>query len=401
MLTGKRYLWALVTFVLLLAPTVPLGTVAAASTSGRPRISVVAAGFDNPRGVAVSDGRVLVGESGHGGDVCLPSIYGPNCVGLNSQISAVDPNTGRHHPLVSGLFSTIFGAVGPIGIEGISIRHGSVMAILGLNSLVFPDSIDCSQQPPDCAAVLDAARHQSGHLISVSENGTWRSVASVGEFDFNSFSQHLAENPNQKHEANPFGVLATGSGTFVTDAAAGDLDLVSSSGQVGLVHYFHFDPPAGSFPSDEVPTCVVRANGRTWMGDLNGRLFRLDGSTPTQIPVVDRSGTSLTHHVTGCSTDDANDGVIYLVNMWRADGPPTPDTANTGSVVRYDVERGRASTVVDGLNFPSMLAVGRGGALYVSANSTCPASGGQPPVCEFMGQTSGVLLKITPSGDDQ
>ena len=128
------------------------------------------------------------------------------------------------------------------------------------------------------------------------------------------------------------------------------------------------------------------------MADLNGRLFRLDGSTPTQIPVVDRSGMALTHHVTGCSTAGADDGVIYLVNMWTTDGFPT---TNTGSVVRYDVDRGSASMVVDKLNFPNMLAVGQGRTLYVSANSVCPANGGPLADCEFMGQTSGVLLKIT------
>jgi hypothetical protein len=128
------------------------------------------------------------------------------------------------------------------------------------------------------------------------------------------------------------------------------------------------------------------------MGDLNGRLFRLDGSTPTQIPVVDRSGTALIHHITGCSTAGVDDGVIYLVNMWTTEGFPT---SNTGSVVRYNVDNGSASIVSDKLNFPNMLAVGPRRTLYVSANSVCPATGGPPADCEFMGHTSGLLLKIT------
>ena len=130
------------------------------------------------------------------------------------------------------------------------------------------------------------------------------------------------------------------------------------------------------------------------MGDLDGRLFRLDGSTATQIPVVDASGAALLHHVTGCSTANDGDGVIYLVNMWTTDGFPTP---NTGSVVRYNVERGTASMVTDkpNLNFPNMLAVGRDRTLYVSANSVCPASGGPAAACEFLGHASGELLKIT------
>jgi hypothetical protein len=292
---------------------------------------------------------------------------------------------------VSGLFSSIFGAVGPIGVEGISVRGEKVLAILGLNSRLF-ESIDCGAQPPDCATVKAAAVDESGHLISVSEKGTWRPVASVGAFDFDHFADRLAENPLQKHEANPFGVLATDNGALVADAAAGDLDFVTNSGKVELVHYFHFNPPAGSFPSDEVPTCIVRANGHVWMADLNGRLFRLDGSTPTQIPVLDRNGMALIHHVTGCSTASRDGGVIYLVNMWTTEGLPTP---NTGSVVRYNVDQGSASIVAKKLNFPSMLTVSERRTLYVSANSVCPASGGPVMQCNFMDQTSGVLLRIT------
>ena len=78
--------------------------------------------------------------------------------------------------------------------------------------------------------------------------------------------------------------------------------------------------------------------------------------------------------------------------MWTTDGPPTPQT---GSVVRYDVDRGTASVVAKQLNFPSMLAVSRPDTLSVSGNSVCPANGGPAEDCGFLGQTSGVLLKIT------
>jgi hypothetical protein len=118
----------------------------------------------------------------------------------------------------------------------------------------------------------------------------------------------------------------------------------------------------------------------------------MNGSTPAQVPVVDASGAALLHHVTGCATANDDDGVIYLVNLWTPDGFPAP---NTGSVVRYNVQRGTASTVADKLNFPNMVAVSQGRTLYVSANSVCPANGGPPADCQFMGQTSGVLLKIT------
>src|SRR5450432_979834 len=115
----NRIVHALAILTLLLGSSAAIGNISAAAASSSVQVSVLAAGFDSPRGVAISDGRILVGESGHGGDVCIPSIYGPNCIGLSSQISVVDATTGAHHPLVSGLFSSVFGAVGPIGVEGI------------------------------------------------------------------------------------------------------------------------------------------------------------------------------------------------------------------------------------------------------------------------------------------
>jgi hypothetical protein len=366
---------------------------APAAASGQ--VTVVAAGLDSPRGVALSRGDVLVGEAGHGGDVCIPNpIFGSECIGLSSQISVVDPRTGTHHPLVSGLFSTLLGGAETLGVDGIAVRDGQVLAILGEYPQRFADIACGPPMPPDCATVKAAAIAQAGHLISVARNGTWRSLASVGAFDFD-YTAHI---PNQEHDANPYGLLpAEGDGVLVADAGSNTLDLVPERGLPKVLHYFHYEPPPGSFPTDAVPTCVVRAGGKLWVADLSGRLFRLDGATATQVPVVDRSGQRLIRHVTGCSTGGDDDDVIYLVNMWTTETFPTP---HTGSVVRYRVRGGRASIVADKLNFPNMLAVGPRHVLYVSANSICPAGGG-PGECDFMGQTSGLLLKIAlPSGED-
>lgn len=61
-----------------------------------------------------------------------------------------------------------------------------------------------------------AARAQAGHLISVKPDGAWTSVASVGEFDF-AYASALPASLQQEHDANPYGVLATGDGAYVAD----------------------------------------------------------------------------------------------------------------------------------------------------------------------------------------
>jgi hypothetical protein len=369
----------------------------AAPASAAAPVTVVAAGLDSPRGVAVSRGKVLVGEAGHGGDVCAPGPEGSNCVGLSSRISVVDPGTGHHHPLVSGLFSASMGEAETIGVSGIAVRGGEVLAVLGAYPQAFGQITCGPTAPPDCAAVKAGAVAQAGHLISVAPDGTWRSLASVGAFGFD----YTANIPHQEHDANPYGVLPADDDVLVADAGANTLDRVTERGAIRVVHYFHYEPPPGAFPTDAVPTCVVRAGGKLWVADLSGRLFRLDGATATEVPVVDRNGNRLIRHVTGCSSGgdaddrgagDADDGAaIYLVNMWTTETFPTP---NTGSVVRYNVRAGRASIVADKLNFPNMVAVGPRHALFVSANSVCPASGGPAAQCRFMGETSGVLLRI-------
>jgi hypothetical protein len=78
--------------------------------------------------------------------------------------------------------------------------------------------------------------------------------------------------------------------------------------------------------------------------------------------------------------------------MWTTNGFPS---AHTGTVVQYDVASGHASVVASDLNSPNGIAAASMHTLYVSANSVCPAGGGPSAECSFMGQTSGLLLKIT------
>jgi hypothetical protein len=363
---------------------------------GAAQVTVVASGLDSPRGVALSRGDALVAEAGHGGDVCIPNaIFGTNCMGMTSQISEVNLRTGAHRPVVSGLFSSLLGGSESLGVSGIDVRNNKILAIVGQ----YPqevDSLNCAGMPADCATVKAGAQAQAGQLLSVERNGRFKALAGVGAFGFD----FTAEIPNQEHDANPYGVMASGDDvTLVADAGANTLNQVTDDGTVSVLHYFHLEPPAGAFPTDAVPTCVVRAGGKLWVADLSGRLFSIQGGAATQVPVVDSGGNRLIFHVTNCNTagddnrgrNDRDNGVIYLVNMWTTPTFPSP---GTGSIVRYEVATGRASVVAHDLNFPNMLAVGSDQSLYVSANSVCPAGGG-PDECNFMGFSSGLLLKIT------
>lgn len=333
-------------------------------------VSVVASGFDNPRGVAFYHGRLLVGEAGHGGPACAGPL--PTCLGLSGQISSVNLRDGSHTALVSNLISVDLGPEGTIGVSDVSVNAGRILSVIGAAPQAvagFPCSTD------ECRAIIATATAQLGQLISVSRNGSWRAIAGVGAKDFD-YTGTLP--PPNEHDANPYGVLAVKNGAYVADAGANTLDFVNKRGEISILQHFFLSTPT-SFPTDAVPDCVAQANGSLWVADLSGRLFRIDGNTATQVPL------SLIHHVTGCTSDA--EGNLYLVDMWGTPGLPSPFT---GSVVKYSTDEGSASVVAGGLNFPNMITVGPEGALYVSANSIC-RSGGIPGLCP----NGGTVLRIT------
>jgi hypothetical protein len=349
---------------------VPIPAAANGST-----VSVVASGFDNPRGVAFYHGRLVVGEAGHGGPPCVGAL--PTCLGLTGQVSTVNLRNGHHTALVSNLISVDLGPEGTIGVSGLSVQDGRLLVIMGgapQEIAGFPCATD------ECRAIVSGGTQQLGQLISVSGEGNWRAIAGVGRKDFDYTGTLPAPN---EHDANPYGVLATNGGAYVADAGANTLDFVNKRGKISIVQHFFLSAP-NDFPTDAVPTCVAQANGSLWVADLAGRLFRIHGNTATQVPLTK------IQHVTGCTAGE--DGSLYLVNMWGTAGLPSPFT---GSVVKYSTDEGTASYVAQGLNFPNMVTIGPDGALYVSADSVC-RSGGIPGLCP----NGGTVLRITTSHEE-
>jgi len=356
-----------------------------------PTVTTVTTGLDSPRGIAFFHGKLVVGEAGHGGSDCFAIPGAPPgfsiCIGGTSQISWVNRSNGTHTPLVSGLFSIMAGPEA-LGVSGLSASDDRLLVQIGFTPREAPPNITLAQT-------------QAGHLISVNPNGTWTSIAPVGTIDFDyttRFPQPVFGGPviqgTQEHDANPYGVLATGDGALVADAGSNTLDSVDEDGHVKiLIHdLFRADPP--TFPSDAVPTCVVRGEKGLLVGELSGRLLKVHGTSFTPIVLKDSAGKSLLTHVTGCTTDRR--GNVYFVNMFGPD-PVFTQTGPTssyfmGNVVKYNPESGEGSVLVSGLRFPNMDTVGPDGNLYVTVGSVCgttPAADG-----ECAGLT-GSVVKIT------
>jgi len=360
---------------------VGLGLPAPGSAAGGP--TLVAAGFDSPRGVEFFKGKLVVGEAGHGGKNCIPGT--PTiCFGRTSQISWVNAATGTHTTLVDHLFSAAE-FFNPdegeaLGVSGISSREGTLMAILG----VFPQAFanyQCAAGDSECAADVDAAKKEAGALLSVKSNGSWHKVAGVGAFGFD----YTADIPNQEHDSNPNGVLAANGGSYVADAGSNTLEFVSNGGHITVLHYFPFRQNA--FPSDEVPTCIAKTDDGLWVATLAGNLYRVHGRSATLVANSDLK------HVTGCAAD--GQGNVYFVNMWTTPTPPQPFT---GNIVKLDTEDGTSSVIAAGLNFPNMDVVGPDGNLYFSADSICPTTG-IPGLCAQGGTVWKLALPHDNEGD--
>ena len=355
-----------------------------AGAAGAVAPTLVAAGFDSPRGVEFFKGKLVVAEAGHGGKNCIPGV--PTiCFGRTSQISWVNTATATHTPLVDHLFSAaeFFNPTEgeALGVDGISSREGTLMAILG----VFPQAFanyQCAVGDTECQADVAAAKKEAGALLSVKSNGAWRKVAGVGAFGFD----YTADIPNQEHDSNPYGVLAANGGSYVADAGSNTLEFVSNGGHISVLHYFPFRQNA--FPSDEVPDCIAKTDDALWVATLSGHLYRVHGRSVT---LVDNSDLK---HVTGCTAD--GQGNVYFVNMWTTPTPPQPFT---GNIVKLDTQEGTSSVIAAGLNFPNMDVVGPDGNLYFSADSICPTTG-IPGLCAQGGTVWKLALPHDNEGDD-
>jgi hypothetical protein len=364
---SKRYLVGLL--------LVAMGAMLPSPASAASNVTQVTSGLDSPRGIAFLDGRMVVAEAGHGGHQCFEPQPGFKiCIGATSQISWVNTKTHMHTPLVKGLFSLMLGQEGTIGVSGLTVSDGKLLAQIGGTPQEIPPSIAIGQK-------------EAGIMISVNPDGGWEKVAPVGATDFNFTLKFKQPTPGvyspgtQEHDSNPYGVLATDDGALVADAGSNTLDRIGEDGKITILHWFGWrDKNPNNFPSDAVPTCVARADGALWIAQLSGRLVRMSGDDRQELswPVPrDSSGKPLLTHVTNCVS--GNDGNIYFVNMFGPGIPFVDPSFFVGNVVKYNVRTGHGSVLAGNLSFPNMAAIGPDGNLYVTTNSICPAAGGPPP----------------------
>jgi glucose/arabinose dehydrogenase len=335
--------------LLVLAPLAALGPGPAAATpaagvSGN--VAVFATGLIYPRGLEFGPGGDLyVAEAGPGGDLesngtCpgYTSPFAPYRSGLNARISKVSPD-GRRTTMAGGL---------PSAVDNLGDAHGAAdVVVRGRTVYALVTGGGCSRGLPDTPA------------------GVWRLNRDRSWTVLADFSKFLAENPTAappdddfEPDGGVYNMLRVGRRLFVVEANHAELDRVGiRSGRIRRI--LDISATKGHI----TPTALAYRGGHLYVGNLTpfpiqrgaAQVFRvtLDGRHERVV------ATGLTA-VLGLAFD--RQGRLYALETTTVDNDfPQP---GTGRVVR--VTRGGLVPVATGLTFPTGVAAGPDGHLYVS-----------------------------------
>jgi DNA-binding beta-propeller fold protein YncE len=324
---------------------------------------VVMSGLDNPRGLAFApNGALYVAEAGRGGSgPCVVAGSGETrCFGRSGAITRLW--MGQQSRVAEGLESHALpdgsSASGPndISFQGV----GGAYITMGLGG------------DEEFQAALGG--QYSATVIRMAASGVWKVVADV-------LHHETEENPaGGPVDTNPFGVLAEPGGLLVADAGGNTLLSVSPNGAIETVAVFPPLPnptPVGPPMVEAVPTAVTRGHdGDLYVGQLTGFPFapgvaNIYRVVPGQDPVVHCSGFKAIMDLAF-----GPDGGLYVVENATGGVPPfglffLPNSGRLSHVAADCT----VTTVLEGLNRPTAVAVGADGALYVTNNGVTAGAG--------------------------
>ena len=332
-------------------PAVMLASLVAGSAGAADTV-VVASGLNNPRGIDVGGGRVVVAELGAG------------------RLAIVRPGSVR--TLVDGFPVADLGGGELSGVTNVALvgRGGQHATVGGAEGEEYSTLLRLGNLPgPD----VSIAAYQ---------------VTDPDPLDI--------DQPPFPEESNPYGIASLGNGkVLVADAAGNDLLQVNRKGKVKTLATFPLEvlstahlpipnlPPA--LPAEAVPTSVaVGPDGYYYVGELKGFPFTPGASNIWRIApwangavCDDDTSDGCERWATGFTSitglDVADDGTVYVVEIAKGG---VFNLFSGGDITGglFAVRAGQAPVEIASgqLTAPADVAVAGNGTLYVTNKSVMP-----------------------------
>ncbi len=310
-----------------------------------------------PRGLKFGpDGYLYVATAGIGGNTTIlcdeqviPPV-GPYKGGNTASILKISPQ-GDVSVIADELPSDINALGFTMGVADIAFVGNQLYALLVAG---------CSHGNPDYPS----------SVIKVNDNGTWSVVADLSNYLLNN-PVKAPEEEDFEPDGSAYSMINVRGDLYVIEPNHGEMVKVTTDGMITRVidfsaHYGHIVPTAvayhGNFYVGNLRTFpLIEGSSNIYKVTLNGNVkIKAKGFTG----------------VLGVAFDAQNR--MYVLETSAVDYGPAP---NAGRVIRVNNDDSR-DVIVDGLNFPTGIAFGYDGALYISDNGFGPP-GGQILKVEF------------------
>jgi hypothetical protein len=332
------------------------------------KVTVLASGLNNPRGLAFGkDGSLYVAEGGRGGSQSTVGLCpqvpaaGPYTGGFTARISRISPK-GVRTTVAEGLPSSQTNpALGSLvsGVADVTFVRGRLEALIS--------GAGCSHGLKDT----------SNGVIRVRDNGSTTQVTNLSAF--------LAANPiatpdlaDFEPDGTWYSMVAAGGDLYALEPNHQELDRVSGNGHITRVVDF-----SKTFPGNtdwRGPTAIARYRDSLYVGTLTPFPIRVGAAEVFKVdPKTGHFSVFADDLTTVLGLAFGKEGALYVLETSVGPGNPAP---GLGQIVR--IKGHHRTTIATGLNVPSAITFGPDGNLYVSANGF-----GAPP-------GAGELLKITP-----